>query len=130
LLPRVLCLAFLIVLSRTAWADDVGADEPLPPPPGVAAMGDDLWIDPDASLDLSLTPGAAWVPDDLPAARLATPQRSQDRVEKRFSLGVDVKTRPRVGDEARQTGDASTLADQVEGVVKRSTFGVTGTSRF
>jgi hypothetical protein len=54
--------------------------------------------------------------------------------DKRFSLGFDIKNRGEIGSPAAratalQPGPPS-LGDKVEGIVERSSIGVTGTYRF
>jgi hypothetical protein len=113
---------WLSILLALAGAVGARAAEPERLPAIAAA-------DETAALDLSFDP-------DLPTAqatRRTAPRaraRPQRPAEVPFSLGVDIKTRPEVGNGARQSASDPTLTDEVEGVVKRSTFGVTGTYHF
>ncbi len=121
MLRRLVWLPFLVALPCAAGADDVRAAEP-------AIVSADA-SDEAAALDLNVDP-------DLPsgqAIRRAAPRpqaRPESKAGEPFSLGLDIKTRREVGNEARQSASDPTLGDEVEGLVKRSTFGVTGTYHF
>ena len=85
------------------------------------------------TLDLSFDPAVA-VEDFAPSspeAAIAPPADARDRA---FSLGVKIKARPEVGSPAArataQPQDPETLTEKVEGIVERSSIGVTGTYRF
>jgi hypothetical protein len=110
----LLCLAILLTLPWAVHADQTSAAEPVL----------DLSFDP----ALTATPSAA---PALPQAVAASPAREAER---RFSVGLDIKSRREIGSPAaRATAERPgppTLADKVEGIVERSTIGVTGTYRF
>lgn len=112
----VFCLAILLALPCAAQAEQ---SAPVPADP--------------AGLDLTFDPAvAAEQVDPLAEPVEPAPQDSQAR----FSLGVDIKTKTRRDVRSPATWTASareeapTLADKVEGIVERSTIGVTGTYRF
>ena len=110
----LLCLAILLALPWAAHADQTSAAEPVL----------DLSVDP----ALAATPSAGPV---VPQAVAAPPARD---VEGPFSVGVNIKSGREIGSPAaRATAERPgppTLADKVEGIVERSTIGVTGTYRF
>jgi hypothetical protein len=93
---------------------------------------------PDASaaaepaLDLSFEPVAAGNAEPQRSIPALAPPASAERAPKApFSVGLDIRTRHEVGDEATQeASEEATLTDEVSGIMKRSTFGLTGTYRF
>jgi hypothetical protein len=122
--PFLLCLAILLALPSTAQAEQ-----------SAPAIGGALSANGDPVLDLSFDPAVATEQDDAPVATQAATPGSPDRdVEKGFSVGVKIKTRPDLrSPAARAASDGEeppTLADKVESIVERSAIGVTGTYRF
>jgi hypothetical protein len=129
----LLCLAILLALPCAAYAEQTSAAGPIRPEmkPAIAAEASAAAA---PALDLSFDPavaaehqGAALVPQaGLPPAAGAA--------EGPFSVGVAIKTRRDIGSPAaRATGappGPPTLADKVEGIVERSSIGLTGTYRF
>jgi hypothetical protein len=114
----VFCLAILLALPCAAQAEQ-----------SAPARADP------AGLDLTFDPAVAAEQVAGPLAEPVGPA-PQDSAEPRFSLGVDIKTRTRRDARSPATWTASareeapTLVDKVEGIVERSTIGVTGTYRF
>lgn len=79
----------------------------------------------DLRFDPALTPT-----QPLPSAALSPgPPDAGPASPPRFSLGLDLRTRHEVGDEAREDS-SGTLTEEVTGIVRRSTFGLKGTYRF
>jgi hypothetical protein len=88
----------------------------------------------DLNFDLDLSPGRpTGVRNIRPVASRAATSRPTPKVEAPFSVGLDLKGQRDLGSPAsRATADEEvlqTLTD-VEGVVRRSTFGLKGTYRF
>ena len=111
--PSLLCLAILLALPGAAQAEQTGAAEP--------------------ALDLSFVPAVADQQehaDPVPGV-IAAPAGAP---EEAFSVGLKIKNRPDVGSPAArataQPNGPETLTDKVEGIVERSSIGVTGTYRF
>jgi hypothetical protein len=119
----LLCLAILLALPCAAQAEQsalASAD-----PSKHAAPG----------LDLSFDPAVAAERVGGPLVQPVEPGPRDSAADAPFSLGVDIKTKTRrdVRSPATWTSareEAPTLADKVEGIVERSTIGVTGTYRF
>jgi hypothetical protein len=128
----LLCLAILLALPSAARAEQTGAAvlpeiKPAIAPKAFAHAG--------PGLDLSFDPAVAAVEDLAPFAPQPGAASPAPHVEdKRFSLGFDIKNRGEIGSPAAratalQPGPPS-LGDKVEGIVERSSIGVTGTYRF
>ena len=103
--------------------------------PAIAPRAPEAVTDGDPLLDLSFDPAVAAMEDLAPFVPQAASASPAPHVEEqRFSLGVDIKSRRDMGSPAaRATAEEPgppTLADKVEGLVERSTIGVTGTYRF
>ncbi len=115
----LLCLAILLALPCTAQAEQ-----------STSAHADP------AGLDLSFDPAVAAEQVAGPLAERVEPAPRDSGTAAPFSLGMDIKTTSRrdVRSPASWTAsareDAPTLGDKVEGIVERSTIGVTGTYRF
>jgi hypothetical protein len=126
-----LCLAILLALPCAAHAEQTGAAVR---PEIKPAIETEASMDAGPVLDLSFDPAVAAEQDlapFVPQTAVAPPSRD---VKRTFSLGVDIKSRREVGSlAARATAERPgppTLADKVEGIVERSTIGLTGTYRF
>jgi hypothetical protein len=135
-----LCLLWLALLLALPWgahADDPRAAASLDWESMPATAGTEPPADAPPPLDLSLDstrsagPGSPTIP---PVAPLAKASRADRTVSGPFSVGVDIKTQRNLANPAvRATLDqdtTQTLTDKVEGVVRHSTFGLTGTYRF
>ena len=135
----LLCFAILLGLPCAvhAHAQQTGAVV-LPekkPAIGPEAFAPEAVTDGEPLLDLSFDPAVAAVEDLAPFVPQAASASPAPHVEEqRFSLGVDIKSRRDMGSPAaRATAEEAgppTLADKVEGLVERSTIGVTGTYHF
>ena len=124
---RCLLLLILLSLPSVASADAVEFFGPDIAPAGESAVAS---AD-EPVLDLSLEPAAVAAPPRRTVPSLPQPASGGRATEAPFSVGLDIRTRHEVGDEARQEApEEPTLTDEVAGVVKRSTFGLTGTYRF
>ena len=137
----LLLLAILLALPCAAHAQQTGAvvlpeiKPAIAPPESKPAIAPEAFADGDPLLDLSFDPAVAAVEDLAPFAPQADAASPAPHVEEqRFSLGVDIKSRRDMGSPAaRATAEEPgppTLADKVEGLVERSTIGVTGTYHF
>jgi hypothetical protein len=132
---RLPWLSLLLVLPWVAWADDPGmAQEPVPPEVTAAVARAEATFEPEPALDLSVEPTLPALPaleDTRVIPALARVKRPEPHAQAPLSFGLAVRTRHEVGDEARQDHDQPPgLGEQVEGIVRRSTIGVTGTYRF
>jgi hypothetical protein len=126
----LLCLSILLTLPCAAGADELSAAwSSLPAIEQIGATTDAAPV-----LDLSFDP-------PLPAEQRAravvphvTPVPAARDAEAPFSLGVKIKSgRDAAGPPRRVPSDPEeplTLTDKVEGIVERSTIGLTGTYRF
>ena len=116
----LLCLAILLALPCAAHAEQTSAAE----------------VSADAApvLDLSFDPAVAAEQGAGPLVTHTNPAAPGRDVKGPFSVGVNIKSRREIGSPAaRATAERPgppTLADKVEGIVERSTIGVTGTYRF
>jgi hypothetical protein len=117
-----LCLAILLALPCAAHAEQST--------PAIAEPSADAV----AGLDLSFDPAVAAEQSAGPALQHAEGARAGGDAAAPFSLGVKIKTRRVAGSPAAwvpsKQEEPPTLADKVEGIVERSTIGVTGTYRF
>ena len=132
MLRSLLCFAILLGLPCAAHAQQTGA---VVLPESKPAIAPEAFADAGPLLDLSFDPAVAAVEDLAPFVPQAASASPAPHVEEqRFSLGVDIKSRREMGSPAaRATAEQPgppTLADKVEGLVERSTIGVTGTYRF
>jgi len=131
-------LAVLLALPCGARADDPGALASLEResvPATARAEPADVASPLDLSFDRAFPVGQlSGVQTIRPVAPLAGASRPDRPVTVPFSVGVDIRTRRNLANPAVQaTVDqdaAQTLTDKVEGVVRHSTFGLTGTYRF
>jgi len=135
----LLCFAILLGLPCAVHAHAQQTDAVVLPEkkPAVApeAFAPESLADGDPLLDLSFDPAVAAVEDLAPfVPQAASASPAPHIAERGFSLGVDIKSRREMGSPAaRATAEEPgppTLADKVEGLVERSTIGVTGTYRF
>ncbi|MGH6916515.1 MAG: hypothetical protein ACREJ0_02320 [Geminicoccaceae bacterium] len=130
----LLCLSILLALPCAASADQLSAAGSIRPESTPAIEGAEASADPAPVLDLSFDPplpAEQRPPAVAPHAEPAPPGRDAAAP---FSVGVKIKTRREVGSPASRASsdpeDRQTLTDEVEGIVERSTVGVTGTYRF
>jgi hypothetical protein len=130
----LLCFAILLGLPCAvhAHAQQTGA---VALPEKKPAIAPEAFADGEPLLDLSFDPAVAAVEDLAPFVPQAASASPAPRVEERgFSLGLDIKPRRDMRSPAsRATAEEAgppTLADKVEGLVERSSIGVTGTYRF
>jgi hypothetical protein len=126
---RVLWLLILLALPSVGRADPMGVPSGLVGEP--AGESSDTSADAGSGLDLSFEPPLSAV-RQRPAAPSLTGAASSPRAPiTPFSVGLDIRTRHEIGDEARQEAAGETpLADEVADMMKRSTFGLQGTYRF
>jgi hypothetical protein len=129
---RLPWLSILLVLPWTAWAGDAGMPQaPVPPDLTAAVARAETAADFEPEINLTVDPSWSALQDMRPVLPLAKPSRAKHDVQGPLSFGFAVRTRRAIGDEARQTHDEQTgLGEQVEGMVRRATFGVKGTYRF
>jgi hypothetical protein len=117
---NLLCLAILLTLPCAAHAEQTSPAE--------------ASADAAPALDLSFDPAVATEQQGAAVVPQAGPAPAAGAAEGPFSVGVAIKTRREMGSPAaRATADPPgppTLADKVEGIVERSTIGLTGTYRF
>jgi hypothetical protein len=125
----VLCPLILLMLSGAASAEPIGV--PLDLEIASAGEGADAWSGAEPALDLDFEPPAAALPQPPIAPAPARPESRAPTPKAPFSIGLDIRTRHEIGDEARQEpADEATLPDEVAGMVRRSTFGLKGTYHF
>ena len=132
---RLLCLSILLALPCAASADQLGAAGSIRPESTPAIEGAGAPADAAPVLDLSFDPPLPAEQRPRAVAPYAAPAPPGRDAAAPFSVGVKIKTRPpEVGNPAaRATADPEdpqTLTDKVEGIVERSTVGLTGTYRF
>jgi hypothetical protein len=130
----LLCLSILLTVPCAARAGQLSAAGSIAPESMQALERIDAATGAPPVLDLSYDPP---VPAELgpqPVMPDATPAPAEHAAEAPFSLGVKIKTRREVGGPVRRVAsdpeEPPTLTDKVEGIVERSTIGVTGTYRF
>jgi hypothetical protein len=136
--PRVrrclLFLSILLALPCAARADQLSAAESIRPAslPAIERLG--ASADAAPVLDLSFDPPIAAEQGTQALLPHATPVAEGHDAEAPFSLGVEIKSGREMGGPPRRVAsdpeEPLTLTDKVEGIVERSTFGVTGTYRF
>lgn len=126
----LLCLALLFVLPCAAHAQQTGAAIRPEVKPAIEA---EATADAAPVLDLRFDPAPA-AASPRPVAPQSDRTPSSREAKGPFSVGLDIKNRRNVGSPAaRATAERPgppTLADKVEGIVERSSIGVTGTYRF
>jgi hypothetical protein len=121
-------LLILLALPGVARAD--AAWQPFGLDGGPAEENADAAADAEPALDLTFEPVTSERPQRRAATSLAPPS-AERAPQAPFSVGLDIRTRHEVGDEARQeAADEPALADEVGAIMRRSTFGLTGTYRF
>jgi len=128
-LRPLLCPLILLMLSGAASAEPIGV------PSGLklasAVEGVDASSDAAPGLDLDFEPPAPALPRAPIATAPARPESRAPTPKAPFSIGLDIRTRHEIGDEARQEpAEQAALPDEVAGMMRRSTFGLKGTYRF
>ena len=132
---RLPWLSLLLVLPWAAGAADADMLQP-PVPPDLSAAVARAEATPHAEpeLDLSVEPTLPALPaleDTRVIPALARAKGPEVDAQAPLSFGLALRTRHEVGDEARQHYDEPPgIGEKVEGIVRRSTIGVTGTYRF
>lgn len=131
---RLLYLSILLALPCAASADQLGAAGSIRPESTPAIEGAGAPADAAPVLDLSFDPPLPTEQRPRAVAPHAAPAPPGRDAAVPFSVGVKIKTRPEVGRPASRASsdpeDQQTLTDEVEGIVERSTVGLTGTYRF
>jgi hypothetical protein len=128
-LRRLLCPLILLILSGAASAEPIGV--PLDLEIASADGGADASSVAEPGLDLDFEPPAPALPRAPIAPAPVRPESRAPTPKAPFSVGLDIRTRHEIGDEARQEpANAVTLPDEVAGMMRRSTFGLKGTYRF
>jgi hypothetical protein len=136
--PRVrrclLCLSILLTLPCAARAGQLSIADSIRPAslPAIEKVGAGAGAAP--VLDLQFDPPVPAGENTQAVMPHAAPVPEAHDTEAPFSLGVKIRSgRERAGPPRRVASDPEeplTLTDKVEGIVERSTFGVTGTYRF
>ena len=136
--PRVrrclLCLAILLTLPCAARAGQLSMADSIRPASlsAIEEVGAAAGAAP--VLDLKFDPPVPAAQDAEAVMPHATPVPEAHDAEAPFSLGIKIRSgREKAGPPRRVPSDPEeplTLTDKVEGIVERSTFGVTGTYRF
>jgi hypothetical protein len=126
----LLCLSILLTLPCVARADELSAAwSSLPAIEQIGATTDAAPV-----LDLSFDPPLLAEQRARAVVPHVTPVPAARDAEAPFSLGVKIKSgRDAAGPPRRvpsDPGEPLTLTDKVEGIVERSTIGLTGTYRF
>ncbi|HEX5078218.1 MAG TPA: hypothetical protein VFV80_03645 [Geminicoccaceae bacterium] len=126
-----LCLSILLTLSCAARAERLSS-VPAIPPDGIPPAGGEATDD--APLDLTFDPPSSAEEGGQAVLPQIAPAPAERHAEAPFSVGVEIRTRFDAAGPPRRAGGASqepaTLTDQVEGLVERSSFGLSGTYRF
>jgi hypothetical protein len=135
--PRVrrclLFLSILLTLPCAAHAGQLSMADSIRPASLPAIEGVGATTDAAPVLDLSFDPppGEQGIETEEPHA---APVPEEHAAEAPFSLGVKIRSGREVAGPPRRVAsdpeEPLTLTDKVEGIVERSTFGVTGTYRF
>jgi hypothetical protein len=136
--PRVRrCLLFLSLLLALPWAaraDQLSAADLIRPASLPAIEGVGASADAAPVLDLSFDPPVPAGQNTQAVMPHAAPVPQEHAAEAPFSLGVKIRSGREVAGPPRRVAsdpeEPLTLTDKVEGIVERSTFGVTGTYRF
>jgi hypothetical protein len=136
--PRVrrclLFLSLLLTLPCAARADQLSAADLIRPAslPAIEEVGAGAGAAP--ALDLSFHPPVPAGQNTQAVMPHAAPVPEKHDTEAPFSLGVKIRSGREVAGPPRRVAsdpeEPLTLTDKVEGIVERSTFGVTGTYRF
>jgi hypothetical protein len=123
-----------MTLSCAARADQLGTAASIWPEsmPGFERVGGSAGAAP--VLDLSFDPPSQAAHSAGPVVTPARSPPAERHIDAPFSVGLKIKTPRDVGGPPRRVAsdpeDPLTVTDKVEGIVERSTFGVTGTYRF
>jgi hypothetical protein len=129
-----LCLSMLSTLACAARADQLGTAASIWPEsmPGLELVGGSTEAAP--VLDLSFDPPSQVAHGAGPVVTPASPPPAERHTDAPFSVGLKIKTGREVAGPPRRVAsdpeDPVTLTDKVEGIVERSSFGLTGTYRF
>jgi hypothetical protein len=131
----LLCLSILLTLPCTAGAGQLSAADSISPESMPVLERIEALVDGAQVLDLNYDPPLPAVEQSTGAVvPHASPAPAEHAAEAPFSLGLKIRSgRDAAGPPRRVPSDPEeplTLTDKVEGIVERSTIGLTGTYRF